>query len=108
MSKWIKKDDKIVVIAGNSRGKTGSVLSRKGDRITIQGINVRKKHVKKKNQAAGSGILEYEMPIHISNVSLCDSEGRPVKLKVRTSGENKTLFYIAEGKEVIHRQIKKK
>lgn len=108
MSKWIKKDDKIVVIAGNNRGKTGTVLSRKGDRIVVQGINLRKKHVKRKSRVASSDILEYEMPIHISNVSICNAEGKPVKLKVKTSDECKTLFYIAAGKEVIHRQIKKK
>lgn len=108
MSKWIKKDDKVVVIAGNDRGKTGVVLSRKGDRIVIQGINMRKKHMKKKSRIATSGVMEYEMPIHVSNVSICNAEGKPVKIKVKMSEENKTLFYIDSGKEVIHRQIKKK
>lgn len=108
MSKWIKKDDKVVVISGNDRGKNGSVLSRKGDRIVVQGVNIRKKHVKKKSRVGSSDIMEYEMPVHISNVSLCNAEGKPVKIKVKTSGESKTLFYIDAGKEVIHRQIKNK
>lgn len=107
MSKWIKKEDKVVVIAGNDRGKSGTVLSRKGDRVVVQGINIRKKHMKRRSRVASSDIIEYEMPIHISNVSLCNPEGKPVKIKVRIDESNKTLFYIDSGKEIIHRQIKK-
>lgn len=108
MSKWIKKDDKVVVITGNDRGKSGNVLSRKGDRVVVQGINIRKKHAKRKSRVASTDILEYEMPIHISNVSICNADGKPVKIKVKMNDGNKTLFYVDSGKEVIHRQIKKK
>lgn len=108
MSKWIKKDDKVVVISGNDRGKSGAVLSRKGDRVVVQGVNVRKKHLKRKSRVASSDIVEYEMPIHVSNISICNAEGKPVKIKVKTVDGSKTLFYVDSGKEVIHRQIKKK
>ena len=42
MSRWIKKGDKIVVIAGNDRGKTGEVVARQGQRVIVQGVNIRK------------------------------------------------------------------
>ena len=40
MSRWIKKGDKIVVIAGNDRGKTGEVVARQGQRVIVQGVNI--------------------------------------------------------------------
>lgn len=109
MSKWIKKDDKVLVIAGNERGKTGSVKSRQDDKVIVQGLNIRKKHVKSKSRVASSGIIEMEMPMHISNVQLCSADEKPIKIKVRQMPEGgKELFYLDGGKEVIYRQVKKK
>lgn len=79
MSKSIRKGDRILVIAGNDRGKTGEVLSRGEDRVLVQGINVRKKHLKRTQQTQGGRIVEMEVPIHISNVCLCDKEGNRIK-----------------------------
>lgn len=109
MSKWIKKGEKVVVIAGNDKGKTGDVIRRDGDRVLIQGINIRKKHAKRKTKAPGAEILEIEVPIHISNVSLCNADGKPVRVKVRQSKDGaKELFYLDNGKEVSFRQVSKK
>lgn len=108
MSKWIKKGDKVVVIAGNDKGKTGDVIRTKGERIVIQGINIRKKHAKRKTKAPGAEILEMEFPIHISNVSLCDPDGKPIKVKVRQVEGKKELVYLEKGKEITLRQLSKK
>lgn len=108
MSKWIRKGDQVIVTAGNERGKTGTVLARSEDRVVIQGLNIRKKHTKRKAQGAPQ-ILEMEAPIHISNVSLCNKEGKPVRVTVKKdqkSGERK-LVYKESGKEVVHRSVKK-
>jgi large subunit ribosomal protein L24 len=108
MSKWILKGDKVIVTSGNSKGQTGEVLRRNGDRVTIQGVNIGKKHAKRRTQEQKSQILEYEMPIHISNVSLCGKNDEPVKIRVRLGKEGKKeLFYMQEGKEVVLRQISK-
>jgi large subunit ribosomal protein L24 len=108
MSKWIRKGDKVVVITGNDKGKTGNVISRKEDKVIVQGINIRKKHAKRRTQASTPTILEREMPFHVSNVMICDSEGNPVKLKVRVaSNGEKELFYIDQEKEILYRQVKK-
>jgi large subunit ribosomal protein L24 len=56
-------------------------LSRGEDRIVVQGINVRKKHMKRTQQTQGGRIIEMEVPIHISNVCLCDKEGKRMKVK---------------------------
>ncbi|MFY7843110.1 MAG: 50S ribosomal protein L24 [Rhabdochlamydiaceae bacterium] len=104
-NKWIKKGDKVVVIAGNEKGKTGLVVMKKVDRIVIQGVNLRKKHAKRTSDAPRPNILEIEAPIHISNVSLCNDEGKPIKLKVRFNDGKKELFYRLNGKEELFRSI---
>ena len=45
-SKKIRTGDKVIAIAGNNRGLSGTVLSKQGDKVIVQGLNVRKKHVK--------------------------------------------------------------
>jgi len=79
MSKKFKKGDRILVIAGNERGKTGEILSRSDERVLVQGLNLRKKHLKPTQQSQGGRIIEMEAPIHISNVTLCDKEGKRLK-----------------------------
>ena len=96
------------MIAGNDKGKTGEVVARQGERVIVQGVNIRKKHAKAQSEDTGAGeIHEIEMPIHISNVSLCNAEGRAVKAKVRISGKNKELYYLEGEKEVTLRQVRK-
>ncbi len=109
MSKWIRKGDKVVVISGNEKGKSGEVIVRKEDRVVIQGVNIRKKHAKRQQKAPGAGILEMEMPLHVSNVALCDADGKPVRAKVRVNEKNgaKELYYLEGEKEVTLRQLRK-
>lgn len=109
MSKWIRKDDKVVVVAGNDKGKIGKVLSRGKTRVLVQGINIRKKHRKSAGEQQGPKIVEMEMPIHISNVMIASKEDRPVRLRVRIeeNTKEKLLVYQENGTEVIHRSVKK-
>lgn len=108
MSKWIKKGDKVVVIAGNEKGKTGEVILRKEDRVVIQGVNIRKKHAKRQQKAPGAEILEMEMPLNISKVALCNSDSKPIKAKVRVKKNGaKELYYLEGDKEVTLRQVRK-
>jgi large subunit ribosomal protein L24 len=103
MSKLIKRNDRVVVIAGNHKGKAGVVLSKNEDRVVIQGINLRKKHIKRTQKTQAAQILEMEMPIHISNVAFCNSKDKPVKVKVKVEKDGKKLVYMDEGKEVVLR-----
>jgi large subunit ribosomal protein L24 len=69
----IRKGDDVVVLAGRNRGQRGSVLSvdASRDRVVVEGINVVKRHTKPNPQKGTSGgIVEKEMPMHISNVAL--------------------------------------
>ncbi len=108
MSKWIRKGDKVVVISGNDRGKSGDVISRREDRVIVQGINIRKKHAKRRQKTPGTEILEMEMPFHISNVALCNADGKAVKAKARVNKNGtKELYYLEGDKEVTLRQVRK-
>lgn len=106
MSKWLKKDDRVVVISGNDKGKTGTILQKKEDRVIVSGVNVRKKHMKRTQQNQSAQIVEMERPIHISNVNFCTEGGKAVSVKVRFGTEGqKELYYSDQGKETVLRQI---
>lgn len=108
MSKWIRKGDRVLVIAGNNKGKSGEVLSRSDDTVIIQEVNMRKKHLRKTQEAQGGRIIEMEMPIHISNVCLCDKEGNALKVRSRTNKEGlRELVYGTKNQETVYRSVKK-
>lgn len=108
MSKWIRKGDKVYVRSGNEKGQVGTVLRVKDERVVLEGLNIRKKHVKPK-QRMQPGVVDMEAPIHISNVCLCNEEGKPVKIKAKIGNDgNKQLVYMDRGKEVVLRDAKKK
>ncbi len=69
----LKVGDKVEVIAGSSKGKTGKIIKtlRKEDKVIVEGVHIVKKHRKGNGQESG-GILEVEAPIHASNVMIID------------------------------------
>ena len=98
----------MLVIAGNDRGKVGEVMGRKNDRILVQGVNVRKKHLKSRDQNRKSEVIDMELPIHISNVALCGADKRKLKLFVRGGKDSdKTLAGVIDGKETCYRTLRK-
>jgi large subunit ribosomal protein L24 len=107
-SKKIRKGDKVIVLTGNDRGQTGSVLRIIGNKAIVQGINIRKKHVKRSEANPKGGIVEIERAIHLSNLQVCTDENQPVKLKVRFDEHgNRALYYKIDGQDVLYRTIKK-
>lgn len=70
----IKKNDNVVVITGNDRGKIGKILKvfPSVSKVIIEGINLRKRHTKPNQKQPQGGIIEKEAPIHVSNVMLID------------------------------------
>ena len=79
----IKKDDTVIVIAGESKGQKGKVLemNSKTSRVLVEGINRVKKHTKPNAAYPNGGIIEKEAAIHISNLTLIDPKtGAPTKV----------------------------
>jgi len=108
VSKKIRKGDRVLAIAGNYKGMSGTVMSCDGEKIIVQGLNVRKRHMKGNGQNQKGQIVQLEKPIHISNLKLCLEDQTPIKLHVRTTeAGDRELVYTADSKEVVHRAIKK-
>ena len=76
MSAKIKKGDKVVVLTGRDKGRTGEVVEMRPDdnRAVVRGVNMVKRHQKQTAQQEG-GIISKELPIHISNIALADPKG---------------------------------
>ncbi|MFS0542186.1 50S ribosomal protein L24 [Listeria monocytogenes] len=88
----VKKGDKVKVITGKDKGKSGKVLAAfpKKDRVLIEGINMVKKHTKPSNVSPQGGILNVEAPIHVSNVMLLDPKtGEPTRVGYEVKGDKK-------------------
>ncbi len=89
MARHIRKGDMVIVTAGNDRGATGEVLRmlNKAQRVVVQGINVRAKHLKPTQANPQGGIVHREMPIHMSNVSpVVDGQATRVRWEVKPDG----------------------
>ena len=100
----LKKDDEVIVITGKYKGRRGAVLRLTSeDRVVVEGINVVKKHQKPNPQkGVGGGIVEKEMPLHISNLMLWNpvtKKGDRVGIKVREDGK-RVRFFKSSGESV--------
>jgi large subunit ribosomal protein L24 len=90
----IKRDDKVLVIAGEHKGSQGKVVKVLRDqyKAIIEGVNMIKKHAKPSAKNPQGGIVEKEAPIHISNLSLTTSEGEATRVGYRVEDGNKVRF----------------
>ncbi|HVH95750.1 MAG TPA: 50S ribosomal protein L24 [Bacillus sp. (in: firmicutes)] len=82
----VKKGDKVMVISGKDKGKTGVILSAlpKKDRVLVEGVNIVKKHSKPSQMNPQGGIISQEAPIHVSNVMPLDPKtGEPTRVGLK-------------------------
>lgn len=81
----LKKGDKVIVIAGKSKGETGTIsrVFPKDDLVLIDGVNLVKRHRRRTQQARKGQIVDKPMPLHASNVMLADPKGgKPTRIKI--------------------------
>ena len=86
----IRKGDRVVVMTGRDRGKSGKVLKVNADRwqVTVEKINVIKRHTKPNQQNRQGGILEREAPIDLSNVMLyCTTCLKPRRVAIKSQAD---------------------
>jgi large subunit ribosomal protein L24 len=81
MAAKIKKGDKVVILAGRDKGKTGAVLQviPAETRAVVQGINLVRRHTKQ-SASQEAGIFTREAPIHLSNLALADKNGKATRV----------------------------
>ena len=88
----IRKGDRVKVIRGNYKDTEGTVLrvEREKGRVVVQGVNVRKRHRKPSATNPEGGIIEFEAPIHASNVMLLDPKtGEPTRVRSGVGADGK-------------------
>ena len=90
----IKKNDTVVVLAGQDKGKTGKVLKVlvDEDRALVEGVNMVSKSTKPSAKNPQGGIVKQEAPIHISNLSLVDPKsGKPTRVGIKVTEDGKKV-----------------
>ena len=90
----IKKNDTVVVLAGQDKGKTGKVLKVLVDenRALVEGVNMVSKSTKPSAQNPQGGIVKQEAPIHISNLSLVDPKsGKATRVGIKVTEDGKKV-----------------
>jgi large subunit ribosomal protein L24 len=100
----IKKGDRVRVLQGKDRGKTGEVsrVLPKDGKVIVDGINVAKKHQKATRSTMQGGIIDKDMPIDVSNVAvLSPKDGKPTKVGYKFDAEgNKVRICRRTGAEL--------
>jgi large subunit ribosomal protein L24 len=92
----VKKGDTVVVISGKDKGAKGKVIQAypERDRVLVEGVNRIKKHTKVTQTQRGAqsgGIVTQEAPIHVSNVMVVDSDGKPTRVGHRKNDEGRSV-----------------
>jgi len=93
MAAKIRKGDKVVVLSGRDKGRTGEVIEvRPGDnRALVRGINMVKRHQRQTAQQEG-GIISKELPVHLSNIALADpKDGKPTRVGFKIQADGKKI-----------------
>lgn len=99
----IKKNDNVVVLAGNDKGKKGRVIAVDPDknRVLVEGVKIVKRHTKPNAASPNGGIIEKEAYIHASNVALADPKGGKATRVGKKEVDGKLVRYAKKSGEVI-------
>jgi len=103
MAAKIKKGDRVVVLAGKDKGRQGAVLKvlPKDSRVVVEGLNMVQRHTRPTQMDPQGGIKNKEASIHLSNVAVVDSKGKPTRVGFKIEGDKKVRIAKTTG-EVIN------
>ncbi|MCR8550951.1 50S ribosomal protein L24 [Salipiger sp. P9] len=93
MAAKLKKGDKVIVLAGKDKGKTGTIeaVSPKTGKAVVGGINMAIRHTRQ-SQTSQGGRLPQAMPIDLSNLAIVDANGKATRVGFRMEGDKKVRF----------------
>ena len=100
----IRKGDKVVVLSGKDKGRTGEVLSvqPKEDKALVRGVNMIRRH-QKQSQSEQGGIITKEAPIHLSNLAIADpKDGKPTRVGFQLQKDGTKVRVAKRSGEVIN------
>lgn len=103
MPRHVRKGDTVMITAGDQRGKVGEIkrVIPKSDRVIVQGMNLRTKHLKPTRINPQGGIITKEAPIHISNVSPV-VDGKPTRVRFTIKPDGSKVRVAVRGGKVLH------
>jgi len=103
MAAKIKKGDRVMVLAGKDKGRIGAVLQvlPKDERVVVEGLNMVQRHTRPTQLDPQGGIKNKEAALHVSNVAIVDSKGKPTRVGFRVEGDKKVRVAKTTG-EVIN------
>jgi len=103
MAAKIRKGDRVVVLTGRDKGRQGAVskVFPKESRVLVDGLNMVQRHTRPSQGDPQGGIKNKEAPLHVSNVAVVDSKGKPTRVGFRMDGDKKVRFAKTTG-EVIN------
>ena len=103
MAAKIKKGDRVVLLTGKDKGREGLVLKvmPKDERLVVEGLNMVQRHTRPTQADPQGGIKHKEAAIHVSNVAIVDSNGKPTRVGFRIDGDKKVRVAKTTG-EVIN------
>jgi large subunit ribosomal protein L24 len=99
----IKKGDRVVVLSGKDKGRTGEVVKAmpKEGKVVVSGINVHARHRKPTQLSPQGGIERKEAPLHISKVAIATADGKPTRVRFEER-DGKKVRVAAKTGELIH------
>jgi large subunit ribosomal protein L24 len=103
MAAKIKKGDRVVVLTGKDKGRQGNVLKvlPKDERVVVEGLNMVQRHTRPTQLDPQGGIKNKEASLHLSNVAVVDSNGKPTRVGFKVEGDKKVRIAKTTG-EVIN------
>lgn len=108
MPRHVRKGDLVQVISGDDRGRQGTIIRviPNKDQVIIQGINVHRKHMKPTRANQQGGVVEREMPVHLSNVQPV-VDGKPTRVRFENREDGSKVRVAASNGETIGPPLKK-
>jgi len=103
MAAKIKKGDRVMLLAGKDKGRTGNVLKvmPKDSRVLVSGLNMVQRHTRPSQGDPQGGIKHKEASVHVSNVAIVDTNGKPTRVGFKVEDGKKVRVAKTTG-EVIH------
>jgi large subunit ribosomal protein L24 len=102
MAAKIKKGDRVVVLTGRDKGRTGEVVevNPAAERALVRGVNIVKRHQRQTGAQQG-GIISKELPVHLSNLAIADPrDGKPTRVGFKIEGDRKVRIAKRSGVEI--------
>ena len=103
MAAKIKKGDKVVVLTGRDKGRTGEVVevNPRAERVLVRGVNLVKRHQRQSAQQEG-GIISKELPVHLSNIAIADpKDGKPTRVGFKILDDGRKVRFAKRSGDLI-------